>query len=185
MTTYQYQKNPFLDRRPYVYAIMWTEHNIAYIGVRYAKGCAPEDFWTSYFTSSKHVEKFREEHGEPDHIEILEEFLTADEAMNAECEIISTFELHTSSAFLNKCCPGSGLQFDPALKRANGLKGNRNRARKFEYNGLLLTVPEWAERVGMIATQISVRLNQGWSFHDAITRPVRPRRKSVYRDKAK
>ncbi|MBB5710835.1 hypothetical protein [Sphingomonas xinjiangensis] len=84
------QLNPFLGRRPYVYAIMWTELNLAYVGVRYRKGCHPDEFWKSYFTSSDHVASLRAEYGDPDHIEVLETFLTANEAIAAELDIIST-----------------------------------------------------------------------------------------------
>lgn len=107
MTTYIRQKNPFLDRRPYVYFIMWTKHNLAYIGVRHAKNCHPDDLWTRYFTSSKYVQEQRELLGEPDHLEILEIFLTADEAVNYEQDVIRTFELHANPIFLNRNCAGS------------------------------------------------------------------------------
>lgn len=107
MNTYPTQKNPFLDRRPYVYAIMWTEKNMAYVGLRHAKGCHPGELWKRYFTSSKYVAEFRAKHGEPDHIEIIDTFLTAQEAIDAEDEIISDFELHKSVVFLNKNCSGA------------------------------------------------------------------------------
>lgn len=57
--------------RPYTYIIGWTSLNKFYYGVRYGnKVEAKEDFWIKYFTSSKHVIKFRELHGEPDLIKI-------------------------------------------------------------------------------------------------------------------
>jgi len=42
--------------------------------VRYARNCHPDDLWTIYFTSSKQVKVFREEHGEPDVIEVRQVF---------------------------------------------------------------------------------------------------------------
>ena len=104
MTIYHSQKNPFLDRRPFVYAIMWSDLNTAYIGMRYGKSCHPNDLWTSYFTSSEYVAAFRAEHGEPDHIEIIDTFLTGVEAQEAEYEIISSFDLHNNPLFLNRGC---------------------------------------------------------------------------------
>jgi hypothetical protein len=59
---------------PYTYHLKWTNHNIHYYGVRFAKNCSPKDLWVSYFTSSKYVEKFRKTHGEPDLIEIRKTF---------------------------------------------------------------------------------------------------------------
>lgn len=106
MSSYQTQKNPFNKSRPFVYAVMWTELGVAYVGVRYAINCHPDDLWTRYFTSSQYVKEFREKHGEPDHIEVIETFLTAKEAIDAEHDIIMTFDLHINSGFLNKACGG-------------------------------------------------------------------------------
>jgi hypothetical protein len=76
--------------------------NIAYVGVRYAIGCHPNDLWKSYFTSSKYVAEFRLEHGEPDHIEVLETYLTPELALAAEADAIRDFELHKDPQFLNR-----------------------------------------------------------------------------------
>lgn len=127
MTTYQAKKNPFLDRRPYVYAIMWTEQNAAYVGVRHAKGCHPKDFWESYFTSSSYVREFRRLHGEPDHIEIIDTFLTAKEAVEAEYEIISTFSLHLSPAFLNMACGRQSVMTDEIRAKMSAAGMGRKR----------------------------------------------------------
>lgn len=45
----------------YTYLIGWSEYDIWYYGVRYAKGCNPADLWVKYFTSSKFVREFREQ----------------------------------------------------------------------------------------------------------------------------
>lgn len=41
---------------PYTYYIICPDGR-KYYGVRYAKGCSPEDLWNTYFTSSKEIEK--------------------------------------------------------------------------------------------------------------------------------
>ena len=41
--------------QPFTYIVGWTKANIYYIGVKYAKGCKPEDLGTTYFTSSKKI----------------------------------------------------------------------------------------------------------------------------------
>lgn len=107
MSTYTPSKNPFLGSRPYVYAILWTRHNIGYVGVRYAKGCHPDEFWKRYFTSSSYVKAFREANGEPDSIQIIETFLTKEQAISAEFDIIKTFDLHNDPKFLNQNCGGA------------------------------------------------------------------------------
>jgi hypothetical protein len=90
---------------PYVYHISWSNQNKHYIGVRFRKGCNPSDLWVSYFTSSKHVKKFREEFGEPDLIEILETFTNADDARSAESKYIQNFDAVKSKDYLNKHNP--------------------------------------------------------------------------------
>lgn len=107
MSTYKPSKNPFLESRPYVYAILWTSHNIGYVGVRYAKGCHPDEFWKRYFTSSSYVKAFRAANGEPDSIQIIETFLTKEQAIATEFDIIKTFDLHNDPKFLNKNCGGA------------------------------------------------------------------------------
>lgn len=62
------------DRTPYTYLIGWSKLDRWYYGCRYGKNCHPNDLWRAYFTSSKHVKKFREEHGEPDVIQIRRVF---------------------------------------------------------------------------------------------------------------
>lgn len=128
MSSYQITKNPFLARRPYVYAIMWTDLNLAYLGVRYGKDCHPDDLWKTYFTSSEFVRETRLLHGEPDHIEIIETFLTLEEATYCELEIISTFELHRNPAFLNRACGrATCVEKSPAVraKISAKLKGRK------------------------------------------------------------
>lgn len=126
MNTYQIKKNPFLDRRPYVYAIMWSDLNLAYLGVRHGKGCNPDDLWKTYFTSSRYVKELRAKHGEPDHLEIIDTFLTGDEAIKAEYEIILDFGLHTNPVFLNKAC-GRQIVVDDDV-RANMIKAQSNKS---------------------------------------------------------
>lgn len=58
----------------FTYLMGWSSHDKWYYGRRTAKGCNPSDLWSIYFTSSKHVKKFRELHGEPDIIQIRKTF---------------------------------------------------------------------------------------------------------------
>lgn len=124
------KSNPFLSHRPYVYAVVWSEHNVAYVGVRHAKGCHPSDLWTRYFTSSKYVAEFRKKHGEPDRVEIIDMFLTAAEAVAAETDIITTFELHRNPLFLNKQCSGQIIMDEDVRSRIKETWTDERRARK-------------------------------------------------------
>ncbi|MGA1849450.1 hypothetical protein VH570_01265 [Sphingobium sp. HT1-2] len=184
MNTYQPQKNPFLERRPYVYAIMWTELNVAYVGVRYAKGCHPNDFWKTYFTSSEHVAAFRQKHGDPDHIEIIDTFLTQLEALTAEHEIIRDFGLHETPTFLNKTCGRSVLYTDAvrdklrqktkarmADPKQRDACGEPSRRRIYEYRGKAYCLTELAALANTSAAKIGYRLKHGCSVEQAVELP--------------
>ena len=88
--------------QPYTYLIGWSNLNIWYYGVRWAKKCNPSDLWKSYFTSSKYVKEFRDEYGEPDIIQIRKVFTTKELAKLWEDRVIARMNLSTRSDFLNR-----------------------------------------------------------------------------------
>jgi hypothetical protein len=51
------------DRTPFTYSLFCSTTKQYYYGVRYGKGCHPDQLWSSYFTSSKTVSQLIEEHG--------------------------------------------------------------------------------------------------------------------------
>ena len=58
------------DRTPYTYFIRWNDLNLNYYGRRTAKGCHPNEFFITYFTSSNYVSDIITEYGMPDVIKI-------------------------------------------------------------------------------------------------------------------
>ena len=88
--------------QPYTYLIGWSNHNKWYYGVRYAQNCNPQDLWDTYFTSSKHVKKFREECGEPDVIQIRKIFVTKDSAILWEEKVLQKMNVRNNDKWLNK-----------------------------------------------------------------------------------
>lgn len=86
----------------YTYFVKWSSHNIKYYGVRFAKNCHPDDLWVTYFTSSKKVKRFREEHGEPDVVEIRRTFSSKSAARNWETKVIQRLGLVKSIEWLNQ-----------------------------------------------------------------------------------
>lgn len=56
---------------------------------------------------------------------------------------------------------------------------NRTTNRLLIHEGEELTVAEWAERIGCDRSVLRSRLESGWSIAEAITRPIRPKRKST------
>lgn len=76
--------------QPYTYLIGWSEHNLWYYGVRFAKGCNPADLWVRYFTSSKLVAKCRCKYGEPDMVTVRRTFKCRTSAIDWEQKGIET-----------------------------------------------------------------------------------------------
>ena len=52
-----------IDTKPYTYLLKCLVDNTFYYGVRYEKGCQPDDFWIKYETSSKEVKLKIEKYG--------------------------------------------------------------------------------------------------------------------------
>lgn len=46
-----------MNRQPYIYKLIFKPQNLVYIGSSTRVGCNPNQFWTSYFTSSKVIEQ--------------------------------------------------------------------------------------------------------------------------------
>ena len=88
-------------RTPYCYLIGWKDLNKWYYGVRYAKGCHPDELWKSYFTSSKHVARFSKKHGAPNIIEIRKIFNEPAKALKWEQKVLQRLNVEQRKDFLN------------------------------------------------------------------------------------
>ena len=88
--------------QPYTYLIGWSNHNKWYYGVRYAQNCNPQDLWKTYFTSSKHVKKFREEYGEPDVIQVRKFFDSKEAAVLWEEKVLRKMNVRDDEKWINK-----------------------------------------------------------------------------------
>lgn len=86
----------------YCYLIGWSTLNVFYYGVRYSKTAKPIDLWESYFTSSKYVSKFVEEHGDPDIVEIRKEFDCKERALRWESTVLRRMNVVSDERFLNR-----------------------------------------------------------------------------------
>lgn len=86
---------------PFTYFIGWPHLNTFYYGVRYGKTCHPDSLWTTYFTSSKEVLKFRAEHGEPQLIEIRKIFSSKEKAREWEHKVLRRMRAPLREDFLN------------------------------------------------------------------------------------
>lgn len=106
------------DRTPYCYYICWTKFNIHYYGRRTARWCHPTDFWKKYFTSSAYVKQFREQHGDPDVIEIRKIFNSVEKCCNWETDVLNRLKIKEKEHWLNKAIYGKYtlLKTMPSLK---------------------------------------------------------------------
>ena len=102
-------------------------------GVRFARGCHPDDLWTKYFTSSKVVQEYREKHGEPDVVEVRQTFNDRKKACEWEVNVLRKMNAVKDQRWLNQASNGSvyrrdsGKMSDEHRKKiSKSLKGNHN-----------------------------------------------------------
>lgn len=89
-------------QKTYTYLFYWIEQDKAYYGYRGANKVSPEnDLWTVYKGSSKVVDAFVLEYGEPDIVMIDSTFDSVVEAKEFEREMIAQFSMDTSDHWLN------------------------------------------------------------------------------------
>jgi hypothetical protein len=87
---------------PYTYLIGWSDHNLWYYGVRYAKTCNPNDLWVTYFTSSKKVREYREQFGEPNIRQIRKVFSTTKSAKVWEDKVLARLKVCNNPKWINQ-----------------------------------------------------------------------------------
>jgi hypothetical protein len=76
--------------------------DLNYYGRRTAKGCHPEDFFISYFTSSKYVADIIAEHGMPDVIKIHKIFSDVNSCCIHEYKFLSRLNVSSNLSWLNQ-----------------------------------------------------------------------------------
>lgn len=98
---------------PYCYLIGWSKLDTWYYGVEYANNSQrvanPANLWTTYFTSSKHVSNFIEEHGDPDVIKVRKLFTTREKAQLWECTVLRRLKVREKTNWLNVNPGGFGF----------------------------------------------------------------------------
>jgi hypothetical protein len=86
----------------YTYLIGWSNLDKWYYGVRFSKNCEPSELWVSYFTSSKHVKRFREVNGDPDVIQIRKKFECGKKAIIWESKVLKKLRVIQNDKWVNK-----------------------------------------------------------------------------------
>jgi len=98
---------------PYTYRITSKTTGQHYYGVRYAKGCNPDDLWIKYFTSSKYVHQLIEQYGKDDFIvEVRKTFLDSEKAREWEDEVINRMNMIRNPIWLNRNRGGKDWFYD-------------------------------------------------------------------------
>ena len=87
---------------PYTYLIKHIPTNKYYYGVKFKKGCHPNDFWIKYFTSSKKVKGLIRRYGKKSfQFEIRKTFKTPQEAIKWESKVLKRMKVIYRKDFLN------------------------------------------------------------------------------------
>ena len=86
----------------YTYLLGWSLQNKFYYGVRYSKKAKPEDLWTTYFTSSRHVKAFAAKYGKPDIIQIRQTFNSKEKAITWESKVLKRMRVIKNDKWLNQ-----------------------------------------------------------------------------------
>lgn len=119
---------------PYTYHIAWTGLDKHYYGVRYAKGCHPDDLWRDYFTSSAVVAEYRQTHGEPDVVEIRKTFTCSEKAQAWEVKVLQRLDVLHSDKWLNQSINGVWIVTEEVRRKiseANTGRPGPNRGKTF------------------------------------------------------
>ena len=91
-----------LKNIPFTYLLKHIPTNKYYYGVRFKKGCHPNDLWTKYFTSSKKVKGLIKRYGKKSFIfEIRKTFKTPQQAINWENKVLKRMKVIYRNDFLN------------------------------------------------------------------------------------
>lgn len=124
---------------PYTYLIGWSKHNKWYYGVRFAKNCHPSELWIKYKTSSKYVDKFVKENGEPDIIQVRKKFNSKEKARLWEEKVLIKMDvLNNQDKWLNKNIhPAILYEVNPCL----GKKMSEETKKKISDTRILRNIP--------------------------------------------
>jgi hypothetical protein len=88
---------------PFTYCITFIPAGQRYYGVRYGKGCHPDQLWTTYFTSSKTIKILIEEHGKDSFsTQIRKTFEGSLSARIWESRFLKKINASRNSGWLNK-----------------------------------------------------------------------------------
>jgi len=108
---------------PFTYLVKHIPTNKYYYGVKFKKGCHPNDLWTKYFTSSKKVKGLIRKYGKKSfQFEIRKTFKTQKQAREWEHKVLRRLKVIYRDDFLNL---SDSLHIDPKIISKSKM-GNKN-----------------------------------------------------------
>jgi hypothetical protein len=138
---------------PFSYVITQISTGIRYYSIKFAQGCQPKDLGTTYFSSSRTVNKLIKEEGIQNFkFEVRKIFQTRDEAIKWETKLLSRINAAQSPYWFNK--HNGTLNFFRALgyKCSEATKQNMRKPKSEEHKAKLKehldknrVIPEWTE----------------------------------------
>ena len=99
---------------PFTYCITFIITGQRYYGVRYAKGCHPDQLWSIYFTSSTKIKSLIEKHGKDSFtFQIRKIFNNKQDAQSWESKVLIKLNAANNPNWLNKKNGSSNFHVTP------------------------------------------------------------------------
>ena len=108
--------------KAYTYYLYHKPTGLKYYGIRFKKGCHPDDLWNKYFSSSKEVHKLIEEYGVNSfEYEIRKTFDNIEKARDWEHNVLNRLKVQQRTDWLNKSLGKANLN-----NKTYGMLGKRH-----------------------------------------------------------
>ena len=123
--------------KPYTYLLHHKPTNTYYYGVRWRRGCCPEEFWIKYFTSSDTIQLLRTLFGDDSfEFEIRKVFETGKEAAKWETKVLRRMKvLDNQNIWLNRTTNSAWLyEINPNKGKPNPRTQERNKLNNPTWN---------------------------------------------------
>jgi hypothetical protein len=140
------------SKKSYTYLVGWSKHNKFYYGVRWANVLPPEDdLWNKYFTSSGIVHRFREQHGEPDIVQVRKTFDDHKKAIDWEIGVLTRVDpKNNQDVWLNRQIGGCVIHTPEIVEKMRawriGKKLSEEHKRKIGISVKLKQTPDVLKR---------------------------------------
>ena len=142
---------------PYTYLIKHIPTNKYYYGVKFKKGCHPNDFWIKYFTSSKKVKGLIRRYGKKSfQFEIRKTFKTPQEAIKWESKVLKRMKVIYRDDFLN-LTDNKSIDPDFLSKVRKGRKHSKETIQKMIINNTGKNHPMYGKKLSK-KTKLKLRL---------------------------